>query len=62
MTGGREGDASAFGCYQGAMTAAEGTRRLGLGARFARAAVFLDPRVLIILPLGTSPRREFPLG
>ena len=50
-----EGDARSFDCYQRAMTAAEGTRRLGFGERFARAAaVFLDPRVLIILLLGFS--------
>src|SRR5688572_4287788 len=37
------------------MTAAEGTRRLSFGERFARAAaVFLDPRVLIVLLLGFS--------
>jgi len=37
------------------MTAAEGRRREGWGERLARAfAVFLDPRVLIILLLGFS--------
>jgi MFS transporter, PAT family, beta-lactamase induction signal transducer AmpG len=37
------------------MTAAEGTPRLSFGERLARAAaVFLDPRVLIILLLGFS--------
>jgi PAT family beta-lactamase induction signal transducer AmpG len=37
------------------MTAAEGTRKPTLGERWARAAaVFLDPRVLIILLLGFS--------
>ena len=37
------------------MTAAEGTRKPSLGERWARAAaVFLDPRVLIILLLGFS--------
>jgi MFS transporter, PAT family, beta-lactamase induction signal transducer AmpG len=37
------------------MTAAEGARRLTFGERLARAAaVFLDPRVLIILLLGFS--------
>jgi PAT family beta-lactamase induction signal transducer AmpG len=37
------------------MTAAEGTQKRGFGERMARAAaVFLDPRVLIILLLGFS--------
>ena len=37
------------------MTAAEGARRLTFGERLARAAaVFLDPRVLIVLLLGFS--------
>ena len=47
-----------------AMTATgEARQRLGFGERFARAAaVFLDPRVLIILLLDASPRREFRLG
>ena len=37
------------------MTAAEGTQKPSLGERMARAAaVFLDPRVLIILLLGFS--------
>ena len=37
------------------MTAAEGTKRLSFGERWARAAaVFLDPRVFIILLLGFS--------
>ena len=50
---GERGDAGGFGCYQGPMTAAEGTRRLGFGARFPRAAALF---------LGASPQREFPLG
>jgi PAT family beta-lactamase induction signal transducer AmpG len=48
-------DGAFIGCYSLPMTAAEGRRREGWGERFARAfAVFLDPRVLIILLLGFS--------